>query len=69
MDEATRRELIFPNPDNGIFSENAMLAELDRLSEQLLADPDSVCNDRFTHCTIFPKNCSVSVDTNPSPPA
>jgi integrase len=31
MRDATQDELIFPNPDNGIFSENAMLAVLDRL--------------------------------------
>jgi integrase len=31
MHAATQGELIFPNPDNGIFSENAMLAVLDRL--------------------------------------
>ncbi|MBJ7405931.1 MAG: tyrosine-type recombinase/integrase [Bradyrhizobium sp.] len=29
--ECPRRELIFPNPDGGAFSENAMLAVLDRL--------------------------------------
>lgn len=44
-------------------------AELDRLSEQLFADPDSVCNDRSTHCTVFPEHCSVSIEANPSPPA
>jgi integrase len=31
MHDATKGELIFPNPDNGVFSENAMLAVLDRL--------------------------------------
>ena len=31
MRDATQNGLIFPNPDNGIFSENAMLAVLDRL--------------------------------------
>jgi integrase len=31
MHDATQGELIFPNPDNEIFSENAMLAVLDRL--------------------------------------
>jgi hypothetical protein len=44
-------------------------SELDRLSEQLFADPDSVCNDRSTHCTVFPHDCSVSIEANPSPPA
>jgi len=31
MHDATQGELIFPNPGDGIFSENAMLAVLDRL--------------------------------------
>jgi hypothetical protein len=44
-------------------------AELDRLTEQLLADPDSVCNDRSTHCTVFPHDCSVSIEAKPNPPA
>lgn len=29
--DGNRGELIFPNPDGGVFSENAMLAVLDRL--------------------------------------
>jgi hypothetical protein len=45
------------------------IPELDRLAEQLLADPDSVCNDRSTHCTVFPHDCSVSIEAKPSPPA
>src|SRR5450432_1500808 len=32
MHNGTQGELIFPNPDEGAFSENAMLAVLDRLS-------------------------------------
>jgi len=32
MGDSGRGELIFPNPDGGLFSENAMLAVLDRLS-------------------------------------
>ena len=32
MQDGTQGELIFPNPDGGSFSENAMLAVLDRLS-------------------------------------
>ena len=43
--------------------------ELDRLTEQLLVDPDSVCNDRSTHCTVFPHDCSVSIEEKPNPPA
>jgi integrase len=31
MGDGARGELIFPNPDGGLFSENAMLAVLDRL--------------------------------------
>jgi integrase len=31
MRDGSQSELIFPNPDGGVFSENAMLAVLDRL--------------------------------------
>jgi integrase len=31
MRDGSQGELIFPNPDGGVFSENAMLAVLDRL--------------------------------------
>jgi hypothetical protein len=31
MHNGTQGELIFPNPDDGMFSENAMFAVLDRL--------------------------------------
>lgn len=41
--------------------------EIDRLAAQLLADPDSVCNDRSTHCAVFPENCSVSVELDGQP--
>jgi hypothetical protein len=42
-------------------------AELERLAAQLLADPDCVCNDRSTHCTVFPHDCSVSIEIDGQP--
>lgn len=36
--------------------------QIDRLATQLLADPDSVCNDRSRNCTVFPEACSVSIE-------
>lgn len=38
-------------------------AEIDRLTSQL-ARPEAVCNDRSTHCTVFPEACSVSIEMN-----
>jgi len=35
--------------------------ELNRLSEQI-TKPESVCNSRSAHCTVFPEACSVSVE-------
>ena len=37
--------------------------ELDRLTSQL-AQPETVCNGRSTHCTVFPEACSVSIEMN-----
>jgi hypothetical protein len=42
-------------------------AELERLSAELLTDPDAVCNDRSTHCTVFPEDCSVAIELNGEP--
>jgi len=36
--------------------------DLDGYAAQLLADPDSVCNGKSPHCTIFPEGCSVSIE-------
>ena len=36
--------------------------ELDRLTMQLRADPESVCGGRSTHCTVFPEACTASLD-------
>ena len=36
--------------------------ELDRLTDQLLTEPDSVCDGSSTHCTAFPEACSVSLE-------
>ena len=38
MRDDSQSELIFPNPDGGMFSENAMLAVLDRLGYPTLAE-------------------------------
>jgi len=38
------------------------LGELDRLSAELLAAPDSICGDRSRHCTVFPSTCTVSLE-------
>jgi hypothetical protein len=40
----------------------ASIDELDRLTEQLLTEPDSVCGGTSTHCTAFPEACSVSLE-------
>jgi hypothetical protein len=36
-------------------------AEIDALSAQL-SNPEAVCSQRSTHCTVFPEACSVSVE-------
>jgi len=36
--------------------------ELERLTMQLRADPESVCGGRSTHCTVFPEACTASID-------
>src|SRR5579864_3041346 len=40
----------------------ASIDELDRLTEQLLTEPDSVCDGSSTHCTAFPEACSASLE-------
>jgi len=40
---------------------------LERLSAELLTEPDAVCNDRSTHCVVFPEACSVAVEVNGQP--
>jgi hypothetical protein len=35
---------------------------IDRISTQLLSDPDSVCGAQSKQCTVFPEACSVSVE-------
>jgi hypothetical protein len=40
----------------------ASMDDLDRLTEQLLIEPDSVCDGVSTHCTAFPEACSVSLE-------
>ena len=41
--------------------------ELESLAAQLLTEPDAVCNDRSTHCAVFPEACSVAVEMNGQP--
>ena len=35
--------------------------EIDRLTAQMLTDPNSVCGGRSIHCTVFPDTCTVSL--------
>jgi hypothetical protein len=36
--------------------------ELDRLTMQLAAEPESVCGGRRAHCIVFPETCTASVE-------
>ena len=36
--------------------------ELDRFTEQLMREPDSVCGGVSTHCTAFPEACTASLE-------
>jgi hypothetical protein len=36
--------------------------EIDHLTTELLAAPDTVCGPQSTHCTVFPEACSVSLE-------
>jgi hypothetical protein len=36
--------------------------DLGRLGARLVAEPDSVCNEGSTNCTVFPEACSVSIE-------
>ncbi|MGH9581830.1 MAG: hypothetical protein ACRD4O_02700, partial [Bryobacteraceae bacterium] len=36
--------------------------ELDRLATELRADPHTVCGERSVICTVFPEECSVSIE-------
>src|SRR5258708_20487502 len=40
----------------------ASMDELDRLTKQLLAEPDSVCDGVSTNCTAFPEACTASLE-------
>lgn len=57
-------EIVFARKDNAHGS--VLLAanspeELERLSAQL-RNPETVCTEDSTHCTVFPEACSVSVE-------
>jgi hypothetical protein len=43
------------------------IPELESLASQLLTEPDAVCNDRSSHCAVFPEACSVAVEVNGQP--
>jgi hypothetical protein len=36
--------------------------DIERMSSELLRDPDSVCGENDKNCTVFPEACSVSVE-------
>ena len=36
--------------------------ELDRMTNQLTSEPDSVCGDPSSQCTVFPEACTVSLE-------
>lgn len=36
--------------------------ELDRFTQQLLSEPESVCDGVSTHCTAFPEACTASLE-------
>jgi hypothetical protein len=50
------------NKRGSLLLEAESKAELDTLASRLSADPDSVCEGRSAHCTVFPESCSVTVE-------
>lgn len=40
----------------------ASMSDLERLTKQLLGEPDSVCGGVSTHCTAFPEACTASLE-------
>ena len=36
--------------------------EIDQLTTRLLTEPETVCADDFTKCTVFPEACTVSLE-------
>lgn len=38
------------------------LAEINRLTERLLTDPETVCADDSAQCAVFPEACTVSLE-------
>ncbi len=47
---------------NAILLSAASTERLDRLTRQLLSNPDSVCDRDSVHCTVFPEACSVALE-------
>jgi hypothetical protein len=58
-------EVLFKKSGNSrgsvLLSANAK-EDIDRLAAELISDPDSVCGERSSHCTVFPEACSVSIE-------
>jgi hypothetical protein len=40
----------------------ASMDELNRFTEQLMSDPESICGDASTHCAAFPEACAASLE-------
>jgi hypothetical protein len=65
-------EVLFKGSAHGsVLLGASSLDELNHLTVQLKASPESVCTAQSTHCTVFPEACSVSlemeIEVNQSP--
>ena len=47
---------------NAVLLSASSTDELGRLTDQLMSDPQSVCGDASTHCTVFPEACTASLE-------
>ena len=58
-------EVLFRKSGNSrgsvLLSANAK-GDINLLAAELMSDPDSVCDERSAHCTVFPEACSVSIE-------
>lgn len=50
------------NAHNAVLLSASSADELDRLTSQLLSEPQSVCGNAATHCTVFPEACTASLE-------
>jgi hypothetical protein len=56
-------EVLFKGSAHGsVLLGASSLDELNQLTTQLKASPESVCTAQSTHCTVFPEACSVSLE-------